>query len=96
MQVIHWLAASLIQLLLASTVNGCFTTAMVSLPGSSQGGTRVDCGKMVVMALSRKKGGASARPRRVSGVVALLTYSSRDPQMDFALNHVATMSEMNG
>lgn len=92
MQVIHWLAASFIQLLLASTVNGCFTTAMVSLPGSSQGGTRVDCGKMVVMAL----GGASARPRRVSGVVALLTYSSRDPQMDFALNHIATMSEMNG
>lgn len=54
-----WLAASFIQLLLASTVNERFTTPMVSLPSSSQGGTRRDCGKMVVMALSRKKGGAS-------------------------------------
>lgn len=62
--------------------------------GGVQG--RGGCGKMVVMALSRKKGGASVRPRRVSGGVALLTYSSRDPRMDFAVNHVATMSETNG
>lgn len=81
---------------IVSTVNGQFTTLIVSSPASSQEDTGGDCGKMVVMALSRKKGGASLWPRRLSGGVALLTYSSGDLRIDFPLNHVSTMSEMNG
>lgn len=64
---------------------------MVSLPGSGQqggvggGGSGGDCGKMVVMALSRIKGGASlcVRGGVGGGVVTLLTYSSGDSRMDF-------------
>lgn len=91
---IGWLASSFIQLLrasLPSSVNGEFTTPMVSLLGSSQqggvggaqeGGLWEDGSDGAV----KEKGwGFSVCPRGAGGggVVTLLTYSSEDLRMDF-------------
>lgn len=79
---------------------------MVSLLGYQEGGNRGR--KMVVMVLSRNKGGASVWDNEYTHTdthahtvrggewgVTLLTYSSGDLGMDFPLNHKAGMSEMN-
>lgn len=90
------LAASVVHSAIASAVNGQFTTPMVSLPAFSPGNTRGDCGKMVVMALSRKKGGASCLTEKAEWGSSTIDFQLQGPQMDFSLNHVATMPEMNG